>query len=179
MEKANNENVGTLNKIKNALYAIMALLMINIFVTIIVNGDPKEEETDTTDQTIVQNQEAEYDVSMFETIDTEGLKEAFDSEEAQVVYFGRATCSYCVQFIPVLTQAQEEFGYTTLYVDVSTVDEDAAEEIKGLDSFLEENYGTTPLTIIVKDGELVEGYVGYAEYEDFSKFLTDNGVEAK
>ncbi len=181
MEKTNNnEYSGLLNKIKNCLYVIIVLLIINLFVIIIVNGDPKEEEvTDTTNQTTSQEEVAEYDVSMFEAIDVDGLKEAFNSDEIQVVYFGRETCGYCVQFLPILQQAQEEFGYQTLYVDVTTVDEEGMEEIQGLDSFLEENYGTTPLVILVKDGELIEGHIGYAEYDTFAQFLTDNGVEAK
>lgn len=182
MEKTNNSNVysGLLNKIKNCLYAIIVLLIINLFVIIIVNGDTKEsKETGTSNQDTETEKTAEYDVSMFEAIDVDGLKEAFDSDEVQVIYLGRSTCGYCVQFLPVLQQAQSEFGYQTLYLDVTTVDEKGAEELKSLDSFLSENYGTTPLVILVKDGKLIEGHIGYAEYDTFAKFLTDNGIEAK
>lgn len=165
-----------LNTIKNLLIIIIVLLIVNLFVVILVNGDSKDTETEEV-ETTEETESQEYDVSMFEAIDLDGLKDAFNSEEIQVVYFGRPTCGYCVQFLPVLQQAQSEFGYKTKYVDISTVSEDDAEEIKDLDEFLDENYGTTPIVILVKDGKLVDGHIGYAEYDTFVDFLNDNGIE--
>lgn len=176
-----NENgySAVLNTIKNLLIAIVILLIINLLVVILVNGDTKDtEKTEKTETpTETETETGEYDVSMFETIDLDGLKDTFNSDEIEVVYFGRPTCSYCVQFLPVLQKAQSEFGYTTKYVDISTISEDDAEEIKDMDDFLNENYGTTPLVILVKDGKLIEGHIGYAEYDTFVEFLNDNGIK--
>lgn len=162
-------------KIKKTLNIILALIIVLVlfqFASLVNSSESSVKSKETT-----ETENTEYDVSMFKQIDVDGLKEAFDSEEAKVVYLGRATCGYCVQFLPVLQKAQDEFGYQTLYIDITTIDEDGAKEIQGMDSFLEENYGTTPLVIIVKDGKLVKGHVGYAEYDEFAKYLTDNGIE--
>ena len=162
-------------KIKKTLNITLVLIIVLVlfqFASLVNSSESSVKSKETT-----ETENTEYDVSMFKQIDVDGLKEAFDSEEAKVVYLGRATCGYCVQFLPVLQKAQDEFGYQTLYIDITTIDEDGAKEIQGMDSFLEENYGTTPLVIIVKDGKLVKGHVGYAEYDEFAKYLTDNGIE--
>lgn len=161
-----------IKKTLNITLALMIVLVLFQFASLVNSSESSVKSKETT-----ETENTEYDVSMFKQIDVDGLKEAFDSEEAKVVYLGRATCGYCVQFLPVLQKAQDEFGYQTLYIDITTIDEDGAKEIQGMDSFLEENYGTTPLVIIVKDGKLVKGHVGYAEYDEFAKYLTDNGIE--
>lgn len=161
-----------IKKTLNITLALMIVLVLFQFASLVNSSESSVKSKETT-----ETENKEYDVSMFKQIDVDGLKEAFDSEEAKVVYLGRATCGYCVQFLPVLQKAQDEFGYQTLYIDITTIDEDGAKEIQGMDSFLEENYGTTPLVIIVKDGKLVKGHVGYAEYDEFAKYLTDNGIE--
>ena len=39
-----------------------------------------------------------------------------------MIYIGRSTCGYCVQFVPVLTQVQKELGgYTTYYIDIAKI----------------------------------------------------------
>ena len=161
-----------IKKTLNITLALMIVLVLFQFASLVNSSESSVKSKETT-----ETENTEYDVSMFKQIDVDGLKEAFDSEEAKVVYLGRATCGYCVQFLPVIQKAQDEFGYKTLYIDITTIDEDGAKEIQGMDSFLEENYGTTPLVIIVKDGKLVKGHVGYAEYDEFAKYLTDNGIE--
>ncbi|MEG0026259.1 MAG: thioredoxin family protein [Bacilli bacterium] len=181
MEKNSEEFTNILVKFKRCLYIIMVLIIINIFVVIIVNGDnePKKANEVAKQVPTAEEEQATYDVTAFKTIDVNGLEEAFNSENIQVIYFGRSTCGYCVKYLPILKQAQSEFDYQTLYVDVTTVDEEQTKTIKELDDFLKENYGTTPLVILVKDGKLIKGNVGYLEYEQYAKFLTDNGLEKK
>ena len=121
---------------------------------------------------------------MFEKIDFEGVKSAFDSKDTQVIYVGRSTCGYCVQFLPALQQAQEEFGYKTKYYDIGDVTQESLqsnrEELAKYDDddkFIDTNLGATPMVLLVRNGKLVKGWVGYAEYEEFEKFLIENGFE--
>ena len=101
------ESKEMMNKVLKCLYVIIALLLINILVVIATNGSVKKEETKTDDT----EENTEYDVSMFTSIDVDGVVDAFKSSEMKVIYMGRSTCGYCVQFLPNLQKAQEEYGY--------------------------------------------------------------------
>ena len=148
---------------------------LNAAIKALVKAETKEEtKTDDTEEN------TEYDVSMFTSIDVDGVVDAFKSSEMKVIYMGRSTCGYCVQFLPNLQKAQEEYGYETLYLDISTVDSDGQSKIVDLDKdFFEENYGATPTVLLVKDNKIVDSHVGYSEYDDYAKFLEKNGFSKK
>lgn len=173
------ENKEILKKILVSAYIIIALLAINTVVLFISNVEVTKSDSNTTEIS-TEEPNTEYDVSMFDTVDTTKVVELFESEETQVVYIGRSTCGFCVQFLPSLQQAQKDYGYKTKYLDVTTVTEDGQKAILAKDNdekFLETNFGSTPMVILVKDGKLVDGWVGYAEYEKFANFLEENGFK--
>lgn len=166
-----------MNKILKCLYALIILLTVNTIIMIIANGNinntsEKEESEEITSE--------DYDVSMFKSIDANGVVDAFKSDDLKVIYMGRETCGYCVQFLPNLQKAQEEYGYETLYLDVSKVDEKGQEKIINLDKeFFGENYGATPTVLLVKNNKIVDSHIGYSEYDDYASFLEKNGYSKK
>ena len=125
--------------------------------------------------------EAEYDVSMFEEINVEQLINLYNGEEKSLIYIGRPTCGYCVAFLPSLQQAQEELGYKTYYYDLTNVTEDEYAQITGLNAFMAENFGYTPMVIVVQNGAILstdgsgEGWVGYSDYDTFKAYLQGLG----
>ena len=127
------------------------------------------------------NNDQEYDVSMFTEITAEELINLYNGEEKALIYIGRPTCGYCVAFLPALQQAQEEFGYKTYYYDLDTVTDEAYANITGLNNFMAENFGYTPMVIVVQNGQILsadesgEGWVGYAEYDSFKSWLQGLG----
>lgn len=166
-----------MNKILKCLYVIIILLALNTIITIVVNGtvNNSTEESETEDTS-----SEDYDVSMFTSIDADGVVDAFKSKDLKVIYMGRATCGYCVQFLPNLQKAQEEYDYETLYLDISEVDEQGQEKIMELDKdFFDENYGATPTVLLVKDNKIVDSHIGYSEYDDYASFLEKNGISKK
>ena len=179
MKKEEAKKEEQFRKIITCLYVIIALLAINTVAVIVTNGNStaKSKETEETTQT-EENQE--YDVSMFKSIDASEFEKAFNSSSISVIYMGRSTCSYCVKFLPNLQKAQKEYDYKTLYLDITTVSEDDQKKIVALDEdFFGENYGVTPTVILVKDGKIVDSHIGYSEYSDYAKFLEKNGIEKK
>lgn len=130
-----------------------------------------------------EEEEIDYDVSMFDTIDTDKFVKLFKSDKKSLIYLGRSTCGFCVKFLPNLQKAQKEFGYKTYYLDITTVDDKGVEKIQGLDKFLKDNYGYTPMVLVVKNGKIlnekVDDYdgVGYTEYDTLKKFLKKLGYE--
>ena len=160
-----------LKKLQISAYVIIALLIFNTIALLAAIKDP----VTTSDNNTDTEQNYDYDVSMFKTVNADEFEEAFNGSELSVVYFGRATCGFCVQFLPVLQEAQEEYGYTTLYVDIDTINSDGKSKITGLDSYLSETYGQTPNVVLVKNGEIVDYSLGYVDYNTFASMLEENG----
>lgn len=172
------EETKLLNKILVCAYVIIALLAINTLILLVSNVDTSSNNNTTTTEETETNED--YDVSMMNSVNMNQLLDLFDSKETQVVYLGRSTCGYCVKFLPVLQQAQKDYGYTTNYLDITTVSDEEVAKLKDKDNdekFLEENYGSTPMVILVKGGKMVDTWVGYSEYDGFAQFLEENGFK--
>lgn len=167
-----------LKKLLICAYIIIALLAINTIIMFISNVEVTKDSNSA--QTEKTEENTEYDVSMFDAVDTAKTIELFNSEDTQVIYIGRSTCGYCVKFLPVLQQAQKDYGYTTKYLDITTVTEEEQSALLAKDNdedFLSTNFGSTPMVILVKDGKIVDGWVGYSEYDAFASFLEKNGFK--
>ncbi len=173
-ENTTNElNTEILNKILICLYALIVILVVNTAIILLKNN------TVTKDSTTEEQETTEYDVSMFTKVTADNLKEAISKDEAQIVYVGRSTCGYCVKFLPVLQQAQKDYKYTTLYLDITTVttteQQNKILELDNEDKFLSENFGGTPMVLLVKDGKIVDTWMGYSEYSTYATWLEKNG----
>lgn len=170
------------------LWVILGVLVLNTCFVIFNKGTVEKpiDETEATD---------EYDVSSFNAINEEGFMAAIKKSDIQVIYFGRSTCGYCVQFLPTMKQAQEELKFTTQYVDITKVNT-SSEDYTSMttlindqtEAFNKENglkdneaykylYGFTPMVVLAKDGKIVDVWVGYSSYETYKTWLTDNGVK--
>ena len=160
-----------LGRIFSVLVIIAIILGVNLVLNIVTNSDK------TTTSKEVTEEVAEYDVSEFETLSTTDAAKKIEEGGTQVVYIGRANCGYCVQFIPVLKQAQKDLGYKTIYIDLNEVTVEDQEKLVAYDSYVEENFGYTPMVLVFKDGKYVDGWVGYTEIEEFKSFLADAGIK--
>ena len=151
-----------------------------------------------------------YDVSDMNEVDINEAIALFEEEGTQVVYIGRSTCSSCVSFVPVLNEVQKDLGFTTNYLDVTSIaniwdsKQKDNEEVKALDKKVKEfikklsvettvrttidgesvtledtignlfyEYGFTPITIIIKDGKMIDGFVGYRDTETLTDLIEE------
>ena len=121
----------------------------------------------------------EYDVSKFTEINYEEFIDKYNGSEQSLIYIGRSTCIHCINFVPVLNEAQNKYGYITYYLDISKITEDEYNDIKNLESFLDENFGLTPMVIVVKDNKIIDNgtWMGEGSIEEFSKFLEKLGYD--
>lgn len=182
-----NEYNKRFEKIDKLLYVLIVLVSISLLIGIINMSSGSSNTTDNN--TTEEETSGEYDVSMFDSVDIVGLKEAIDNPLGPtVVYIGRASCGYCVQFLPVMQQAQDEYGFTTVYYDITQVidftsgaisNQDDYDYIVGLDTFFKDEFGSTPMVAVFEDGKYVNGHVGYTDYETYAKFLEDSGITKK
>ena len=120
---------------------------------------------------------------MFHSVTAETLKDETAKEDLQIVYIGRSTCGFCVQFLPILQQAQKDYDYETLYLDITTVKTteqlDRILELDNESGFLDKNFGSTPMVLLMKNSEIVDTSVGYKEYSEYSEWLEKNGFTKK
>ncbi len=186
MKKEEIEQMNLLIKqIRSILVIIACILVLNVIVTGISsnhsnnnnnnntsttnennNGSSTEEETSTT----------EYDVSSFTEITVDEMFNKVNTSGYRIVYVGRSGCGYCRMFLGALRQAQSEFNYETLYIDLDKVTTDGSNKMKAISSDLNEKFGYTPMVIVYKDGVYQDVWVGYAEYSSFASFLTGLGM---
>lgn len=161
-----------LRKLQNCAYIIIILLVVNTIALFISLGDPKP----NTNTSGSESEESyEYDVSMFKEVDKDGYMDAFNKDEINVVYLGRATCGYCVQFLPTLQEAQETYDYKTLYIDTDKLSENDLKAILETMNLDFDTFGT-PTTAIVKNGKVLDTQIGYSDYDTFAAMLVENGL---
>lgn len=179
----------TLNKILICLYVVIALLTVNTIVVIVKNSSSEPKVVDSSSST---EEEVEYDVSKMQTATVDEVLEMFENKEKKVLYFGRKNCGACISFLPTLNKVQEERGYTTVYIDINTVDTttDSFKELqKKLDikTTVNENgkdvtdtfghfYGYTPTIIVIDKGKMQGGIIG-ADEQGLYGLLDENDIK--
>lgn len=179
----NSEIVEILKSIKITLYLILIVLVVNVvMLSVSINNKSNDEGNDIAEEIPV------YDVSKYNSVNYSDFKKLTELKGTHVIYIGRSSCSYCAMFIPVMNDAQEKYGFTTNYFDISSIfdfsnntiiDKEAYDEMSNLNDFFKENLLATPMVVIFKDGEFVDGTMGYQELVDYSKFLENNGFSEK
>lgn len=116
-----------------------------------------------------------YDVSKFKRISLEQLVERIKDKEETLVFLGRETCPYCVKFVPVLNESLSLLKIPVYYVDASTISysSDTYNEFSDLATGYTNAY---PTLIYIKNGKVVDGIVGYTEYNKVKNFYEKNGL---
>lgn len=160
----------SLKKTNTLLYIVLVLLVINIITTILVNGKEKS----------LYNEN--FDTSSFTTIKLKDIEKYVDTDDYKVLVIGKPNCEYTIKMMPLLQQAQVEFSYETLYVDLREIteeDQQALLEYDDTTNFIQEYLGTTPFIIVFKENKMIDTWVGYQDYSMFRQFLLSIGLEIK
>ena len=103
------------------------------------------------------------------------FKQAFNSKERKVIYYASSECSYCELQTPVLETIAEDYDMDYLYIDVTKLSEEQKDEI----TEELEIESSTPTTVIVENGEVIDTKVGYTEGKEYVQFFIDGGVLPK
>ena len=183
-----------LTKLVNLIKYILITLICILIVLIIGVSKMYSTSDSVIDSTNSDSSESEYnseyDVSMFKEIKASDIQNE-TKKEKRVLYIGRETCGWCAAFLPMLWQAQDEFGYKTLYIDIAKIidfstgqilDQKAYDTLssltgKGYENYMEENLGATPMILILEKGKIIGEQAGYSEYETFKSVLETAGIK--
>ena len=192
-------------KQNNVLTIIIGIvLIITIFAGIISTGylvykiDNLSKEIDTlkkgntnTNNEEEEEQQSGYDTSAFKEIKGKDIKKE-SKNKTIVVLVARQTCGYCAIFAPTITEISEEYDFQVRYIDLEkiidiyspnwdVIDEESyntlvnLDAVSGFETFMDE-FGATPMTIVVKDGKITGGIVGAYPKENVVEALKDAGA---
>ena len=181
--------------IEKKVTAILWLVVITMIVAIlslifVISDDTTKSESDSdTTSTTETESSAEYDVSKFKEIKAQDLEKESKGKTI-IVYIGRSTCGYCVQFVPVLKEVQEKYSYTTYYIDIAkildytkggTLDDKANKIMQNFATTDDQkdvmkDWGATPMTLVIKNNKIVDSLVGAADSSTLETIVKNNGL---
>lgn len=171
-------------------FTITILLLIGLYFK---EGTNTPTSTDTNSNS-TSTSNSNYDVSKMNKVSVAQAKALFDKKGLQVLYIGREDCSVCLKTVPILNQVQTELKYTTNYLDLNSVNNWQTEMKELTDLFTAKTtvkttingemvtlndeigaifikYGFTPTIIIIKDGKMVDGFIGYEDYDTIKETI--------
>ncbi len=182
--KDRDEIYNLLTKIKTIVIVIVVLTGINtiVLLTTNLNGNPSQNYKGEQGQPSI-----DYDLSAFEIVNAKDLVSKTKNKKV-VVYVGRDSCGWCVEFAPVLTEATNLYKLKTLYIDIEEIfnnvggfkDEKAynamidLDAVSGFENYMEENLGVTPMLLVMENGKIVDAQTGYQELDGLKDFLEKN-----
>ena len=148
-----------LTHLKNnfVIYLIIIACLIIVGITLFVNHEPEPEKLDS---------------SLYNKVNIEGIDYLFNDSTPKLLLIGTDSCSATVKYSKTLNFEMIKYNYKVYYLNLEEVDmeSDAYKNfIKKLDLDYEQDgkpgkfydfMGLTPMTVIIKNGKMVYGYIG-------------------
>lgn len=103
----------------------------------------------------------------------------YESGKPFVMVLTQSTCHYCEQFLPVINEYAGENNLPIYFLEIDTMDsEDLQTVFSSLSYFNENSDWGTPLTLGIKDKEVVTELNGYTnEKESIENLFTELGLK--
>lgn len=96
----------------------------------------------------------------------------YNSKETTVIYYASSTCGWCELETPILETISEDYDMDYLYIDSSKLPKKQREEV--LEKLGIEH--STPTTVIVEEGKVVDTAIGYQDPADYIEFFSSNDL---
>lgn len=149
-------------------FVIVGLLVIGLYFVKDSNGTSNGTSGGNT------TTQVKYDVSAMKKISGEEAAKLFDNKGVSFLYIGRPGCSVCQNLVPELTTVVNDLKMTLYYTEVESSWKNDLKDLfdhldmevtiqseKGTYGQLLKDHGYTPYIIVIKDGKMVDGFVGY------------------
>jgi len=117
----------------------------------------------------------------FTNITVDEYLSLMDADEKSIIYVARPDCSFCQKQKPILTKIASKYDLEVYYLNTSGfVDYEAQKYTEDGEKFINsaEVYKTgfgTPNTIIVQNGEIIDGVYEYVEASELEDLFERNG----
>ena len=182
------DRVISIEKKLNIILVLVIILLIICFGILISKSSSKSSNTEENSP-VQEEYSGDYDVSMFDEISVDDISKESDNKTI-VVYMGRAACGYCIQYVPVLAEVQDNLGIKVKYIDMakiidydnqSIIDSSAISKLQNMKTNdaqknVMDNLGSTPMTLVIKNNRIVDSLVYAADAETLQTVLENNGL---
>lgn len=108
-------------------------------------------------------------------IDYKGFKSVATSNENMILVLGQTTCGYCIKAKPILNKIADDYGIVINYLNITNLSSEENGKLSKYISYLGENDWGTPLTLIVKNGTVIDSANGLLDENGYIKLFKDNG----
>ena len=113
---------------------------------------------------------------MMNYVDYSAYKKILKSEETKILVIGQTSCTYCIKAKPILNKVINDKNVKINYLNITELSDEEKEKFNNSLSYLSENEWGTPLTLILKNGEVVDSANGLLDYDGYVKLFEDNGL---
>lgn len=153
---------------KTDILLIIAVLAI-IAVSVLSNkGTLKEEEIEFP-------LELAGEVGLNE-ISYDTYKEMVDNGDAFILVIERTGCSWCQQYMPIVSEVADEKKIAIVYLNTDNLSETDLNDLETSNRYLKKNQWGTPTTIFMLGERIVDSIGGYVDKDKFLSFIADRVV---
>lgn len=175
------DRILSIEKKTNATFILLIIVMLMVLISLVyMVSNHTDANTPTNNQTTGESSTT-YDTSAMTEIKAADIA-TLSKNTTIVVMVGRQGCGWCAEYAPMYLTLANEYQVTPYYIDLAKIldfsqyettgqvpiaDQSAYETMTSLSgsgewaTFVKENFGGTPLTIIIKDNKVVGGLGGY------------------
>ena len=164
-------------KLRNLTFiAIIGFIVIGLLIIGLYFKDGGNCNSNTNNNSSNNTETVKYDVSKMKQVSGDEAAKLFDEKGTHFLYIGRSTCSVCVSLVPELNTVLSDMTLTINYLPLTQTFrtdfknlfdklsiETTVNKNKGTFGELLEEYGYTPVVVVIKDGKMVDGFVGYKD----------------
>lgn len=145
---------------KKGIIILLGILLVIVGICIFYQVDNKDKNT-ATGVTSEESSEIMDDFYKY-----------FNSKKTRIIFYASSTCGYCKLETPIMEQIDKDYKINYLYVDASKLTKNDREKmLKELNI-----EPSTPTTVIVKDGKVLDTQVGYVDGGKMVEFLKENKI---
>lgn len=163
---------------KGIIIGVLVTALIAVLVVLLILGG-KDNDSRNTDVNKETSNSANKNLVAPEDY-SDAMKEFykyFESEEKTLIVFASSQCSYCVAQEPIVEALAEQYDINYLYMDYLELGSD--DEINQVIAELELSGGSTPTSVVVQNGEVLDSWVGYVDGSGYVSNLVSAGVLKK
>lgn len=155
------------DKTRYIIIGVISFVLLALIIVLAIYGNKTTKESSASNKT--EEKSKARDTS------TEFLKnfyKAYDSKEEKLIFFARSSCGYCNLQKPILSNIVKDYDLDYFAIDTDSLSET---EVKEVMNTLELD-GSTPTSIVVKEGKVIAKNPGYLDGKQYVEFLAKNGI---
>ena len=154
-----------------------------MLVVLLILGGKENSNNNTTEEDNNKNNTASNSANK-NLVDPEDYSDAmkefyeyFESKEKTLIVFASSQCGYCVAQEPIVEAIAEQYDINYLYMDYLELGSN--DEINQVIAELELSNGSTPTSVVVQNGKVLDTWVGYVDGKGYVSNLVNAGLLKK